>query len=55
MTKTNTETGKKNWSFWLADVKNIITARSYKLNMKESYENPNPICSIQLMLMQKKN
>ena len=24
MTKTNAETGEKNYSFWMADVKNIL-------------------------------
>ena len=29
MAKTNAETGKKKYSFWVADVKNIFTMRSY--------------------------
>ena len=57
MTKKNAETGEKNKSFWVADVKNIVAARFLfiKFNIKESYEYPNLIYSIELMLMKKKN
>ena len=29
MTQTNPKTGEKNQSFWVADIKNIITMRPY--------------------------
>ena len=31
MTKTNVDAGEKSQSFWVADVKNIVTTRSYKV------------------------
>ena len=61
MIKTNAKTGEKNYSFWVDDVTNFVTTRSYKvsnlflkLNTKESYEYPNLIYSIRLMVMEKK-
>ena len=63
MTKFNTERSDKFEFFRVADINNIRYNQSlsslqiffFKLNMRESYEYPNLICSNQSMVMEKKN
>ena len=60
MTTTNTKTSKKKESFWVADIKNNVTARSYEVQnnflknqIQRSYKYQHLVYSIHLTLMER--